>query len=119
MAVLHPFRALRPTPANADAVSSVPYDVVNTEEARELAAENRLSFLHVTRSEIDLPAGTDPYSEAVYALARENFDRLKKEAPLAHEAEASLYLYRLKMGSHTQIGVAGAWSVDEYERGAI
>ena len=119
MANLKAFRATRPTPERAREVSSVPYDVVNTEEARELAAGNPLSFLHVTRSEIDLPAGTDPYSDEVYALARESFDRLKKEAPLAREAEPSLYLYRLKMGAHTQIGVAGAWSVDEYERGSI
>ena len=60
MASLHPFRALRPAPASALAVSSVPYDVVNTDEARQLASSNPLSFLHVTRSEIDLPPGTDP-----------------------------------------------------------
>ena len=119
MANLNPFRATRPDSERAREVSSVPYDVVNAEEARELAAGNPLSFLHVTRSEIDLPPGTDPYSEAVYARARENFDRLRTSAPFAHEAEPSLYLYRLKMGAHTQIGVAGAWSVDEYERGAI
>jgi uncharacterized protein (DUF1015 family) len=119
MANLKPFRATRPSPERAREVSSVPYDVVNTEEARELAAGSSLSFLHVTRSEIDLPPDTDPYSDAVYARARENFDRLKAAAPLAHEAAPSLYLYRLRMGSHVQVGVAGAWSVDEYERGTI
>ena len=74
MAFIQPFRALRPTAETAAAVSSVPYDVVSTDEARELAAGNPLSFLHVTRSEIDLPADIDPYSPQVYEKARENFD---------------------------------------------
>ena len=63
MAVIRPFCALRPTPANAAAVAAVPYDVVSTEEARELASGNPLSFLHVSRAEIDLPDGTDPYDQ--------------------------------------------------------
>ena len=79
MAKLTPFRALRPTPQGAPLVSSVPYDVVNTAEARTLAAGNPLSFLHVTRSEIDLPAETDPHSDAVYALARRNLDALRSD----------------------------------------
>jgi uncharacterized protein (DUF1015 family) len=119
MANLKPFRATRPHADRAPEVSSVPYDVVNADEARELARNNPLSFLHVTRSEIDLPPSTDPYSSAVYSLARESFYRLKTAAPLTHEAEPSLYLYRLKMGAHVQTGVAGAWSVDEYELGTI
>ena len=119
MALIHPFRALRPTPENAAAVSSVPYDVVSTEEARELAAGNPLSFLHVSRSEIDLPSHADPYSDAVYAKARANFDALRKNAPLVVEGEPSLYLYRLRMGSHEQTGVAGCFSVDEYEQDVI
>ncbi len=119
MAKLTPFRALRPTPQGAPRVSSVPYDVVNTEEARALAAGNPLSLLHVTRPEIDLPAGTDSHSDAVYALARQNLERLRESAPLETEAEPALYIYRLKMGSHTQTGIAGTWSVDEYESGLI
>ncbi len=119
MAKLTPFRALRPTPQGAPQVSSVPYDVVNTEEARELAAGNPLSFLHVTRAEIDLPAATDPHSDAVYALARRNLETLRRAAPLEVEAEPALYLYRLKMGEHVQTGVAGTWSVDEYENDLI
>jgi len=85
MASIHPFRALRPTPENAAAVSSVPYDVVSTEEARELADGNPLSFLHVSRSEIDLPPHIDPYSSGVYARARRNFDTLRQAAPLVVE----------------------------------
>src|SRR5688572_25974745 len=119
MAVIHPFRALRPTPENAAAVSSVPYDVVSTDEARELADGNPLSFLHVSRSEIDLHTNADPYSDAVYAKARANFDLLRKNAPLVAEAEPSLYFYRLRMGRHEQTGVAGCFSVDEYEQDVI
>jgi uncharacterized protein (DUF1015 family) len=100
-------------------VSSVPYDVVNTDEARQLAADNPLSFLHVTRSEIDLPDGTDPYSAQVYAKARENFDALRQRAPLVSDETPALYLYRLRMGDHEQTGIAGCFSVDEYESDRI
>ena len=119
MAKLTPFRALRPTREGAPRVSSVPYDVVSTAEARALAAGNPLSFLHVTRSEIDLPEGTDPHSDAVYSLARQNLAALRSQAPLEVEAEPALYVYRLKMGDHIQTGVAGTWSVDEYEKDLI
>ena len=119
MAKLTPFRALRPTREGAPQISSVPYDVVSTEEARTLAAGNPLSFLHVTRSEIDLPVSTAPHSDAVYALARRNLETLRHQAPLEVESEPALYVYRLKMGDHIQTGVAGTWSVDEYEKGQI
>ena len=119
MASIHPFRALRPAPDAAAAVSSVPYDVVSTDEARELAVGNPLSFLHVTRSEIDLPAGTDPYSPQVYDKARENLAALRDRAPLVIEEAPSLYFYRLRMGAHEQTGIAGCFSVDEYEPDVI
>ena len=119
MATLHPFRALRPAPATAAFVSSVPYDVVSTDEARHLAADNPLSFLHVTRSEIDLPAGTDPYAEQVYDQARHNFEALRQQAPLVVDDEPSIYVYRLRMGDHEQTGIAGCFSVDEYEQDVI
>src|SRR3954451_15511329 len=119
MALIHPFRALRPARDAAPAVSSVPYDVVNTEEARQLAAGNPLSFLHVTRSEIDLPAGTDPYAADVYTKARENLDRLRGDAPLVEEEAPSVYCYRLRMGAHEQTGIAACFSVDEYEQNLI
>jgi uncharacterized protein (DUF1015 family) len=119
MSSIHPFRALRPAPAAAAQVSSVPYDVVSTEEARALASGNPLSFLHVTRSEIDLPAGTDPYTGRVYEQARTSLESLRARAPLLVEEEPSLYFYRLTMGAHEQTGVAGCFSVDEYERDVI
>jgi uncharacterized protein (DUF1015 family) len=119
MAALHPFRALRPTPERAAAVAAVPYDVVNTEEARELAAGNPLSFLHVSRAEIDLPTDTSPYADAVYAAAARNFQRLRAEAPLVLDETPAMYLYKLRMGTHEQTGVAGCFSVDDYERDII
>jgi uncharacterized protein (DUF1015 family) len=119
MATVRPFRALRPHPARAAAVSSVPYDVVSTTEARQLAAGNPLSFLHVSRPEIDLPEETAPYADAVYAKAEENFERLKSEAPLSLEKEPSLYVYRLRMDGHEQTGIAGCCSLDEYDRDVV
>lgn len=119
MSVIRPFRALRPSPSNVDRVSAVPYDVVNTEEARALASGNPLSFLHVSRAEIDLPPSTDPYSPAVYEKALENFTALRREAPLVAEAEPAVYFYRLKMGTHSQTGLAACFSIDEYDTGRI
>ena len=119
MSALYPFRALRPAPAAAAAVASVPYDVVSTDEARALAAGNPLSFLRVTRSEIDLPASTHPYDAAVYAQAVANFEELKRAAPMLIDEEPSLYAYRLRMGNHEQTGLAGCFSVDEYDRGLV
>jgi uncharacterized protein (DUF1015 family) len=119
MAVITPFRALRPAPASAAAVAAVPYDVINTEEARALAAGNPLSFLHVSRAEIDLPPETNPYADAVYAKAVENFATLKTRAPLVLEDAPSLYVYRLRMGPHVQTGIAGGFSVDDYDRDVI
>jgi uncharacterized protein (DUF1015 family) len=119
MAVIRPFRAVRPARDHAAAVSSVPYDVVSTDEARALASGNPLSFLHVTRSEIDLPPGTDPYSPQVYAKARENFQTLRGAAPMVTEDAPSLYFYRLRMGGHEQTGLAACFSLDEYDRDLI
>ena len=119
MSVIRPFRALRPAPEAASRVASVPYDVVTADEARELAASNPLSFLRVTRAEIDLPPGTDPYADAVYARARANLDEIRAAAPLVAESEPSVYFYRLRMGAHEQTGVAACFSIDEYDRGLI
>lgn len=119
MAVIAPFTALRPTPESAAQVAAVPYDVVNTEEAQALAAGNPLSFLHVSRAEIDLPADTNPYTDAVYAKASDNLNILKMRAPLVVENRPSLYVYRLRMGGHVQTGIAASYSLDEYDSDAI
>ena len=119
MAVIRPFRALRPQADRAKLVASVPYDVVNTDEARALAGGNPLSFLHVSRPEIDLPPGTDIHSDVVYRKAVENFEKLIADCPLEKESEPSLYLYRLIMGEHQQIGIVACCSVDEYDNSTI
>jgi len=119
MAVLARFRALRPAPSAAAQVAAVPYDVVNTDEARALAAGNPLSFLHVSRAEIDCPVDANPYGDAVYAKAVSNFERLKKDAPLVVEDAPAVYVYRLRMGDVTQTGVAACFSIDEYDRDVI
>jgi uncharacterized protein (DUF1015 family) len=117
MSAIRPFRALRPRPGVAARLASVPYDVVNTEEARALADGNELSFLRVSRAEIELP-GVDPYADAVYARAKENFECLVRDALVEDEAPA-IYVYRLRMGAHEQTGVAACFSVEEYNGDAI
>ena len=119
MAVFRPFHALMPRPAEVAQVAAVPYDVVNTAEAAKLAEGNPLTFLRVSRPEIELPAGTDIHSDVVYDKALANFKRLCAAAPLAHDPEANLYVYALTMDGRTQIGIAGTASAAEYESGVI
>jgi uncharacterized protein (DUF1015 family) len=119
MAVIRPFRAVRPSPEAAASVAAVPYDVVDTEEARALAAGNPLSFLHVSRAEIDLPGGIDPHDEVVYRTAAERYRTLKNQAPLVQEREPSLYLYHLDFEGHGQTGLAACYSLAEYDANVI
>jgi uncharacterized protein (DUF1015 family) len=119
VANIRPFSALRPPADRVKEVASVPYDVVNTAEARALAAGNPLSFLHVSRPEIDLPEGIDVYSDAVYRRALMSFEKLRASCPLETESSPSVYVYRLIMGDHEQIGVVACCSVDEYDRDLI
>ena len=119
MAVFRPFHALMPRPAEVAQVAAVPYDVVNTEEAARLADGNPLTFLRVSRPEIELPEGTPIHSDAVYDKALANFKRLCEAAPLAHDPEANLYVYALTMDGRTQIGIAGTASAAEYDSGVI
>ena len=119
MTALRSFRALRPHPDLASTVASVPYDVVDTSEARALAAGNPDSFLHVIRPEIDLPAGTDIHDDAVYAQGPLSLSRLIERGSLIRDEQKALYLYRQVMDEHVQIGVVGCASVDEYDQGLI
>jgi len=116
---LHPCQGLVPTPATAPEVACVPYDVVNAAEAAALAVGQPDSLLHVDRAEIDLPAGTDPYSEAVYAKARANFEGLQRRGVLVRESEPCLYVYQQRMGDHVQRGLIAGCHVDDYDAGLI
>ena len=119
MAIIKPFKALRPAKQNAEKVASVPYDVVNTVEARELAEGNPLSFLRVTRSELELNEHTDPYSHEVYLRAKENLDKLINDGVLISDEKEHFYIYRLIMDGRSQTGIAAAFSVDDYDNNVI
>jgi uncharacterized protein (DUF1015 family) len=119
MVRVQPFAAVRPLPNLAARVASVPYDVVNAAEARQLAADNPYSFLRVVRAEIDLPPATDPLDESVYAQAARTFERLCAEGSLVREQEPSLYLYRLVWEGRTQLGLVGCFHVDDYANNVI
>ena len=115
MATLRRFRAVRPAPALAARVASVPYDVVDTAEARELAAGNPVSFLHVIRPEIDLPPDTDPHAAAVYVQGDTAYHRLLDEGALLRDETPALFAYRQVMGDHPQTGIMGVAAVAEYD----
>lgn len=119
MAHIQSFRALRPRPELAARIASPPYDVLNSAEARALAAANPLSFLHVVKPEIDLPPEIDPYDPRVYARGAENLARLLEQGALEREASPALYLYQQQMGDHCQAGLVAGASIDEYEAGTI
>lgn len=114
MATIKPFAALRPRPELAAQICELPYDVMSSAEARTMAAGNPLSFLHVSKPEIDLSPETDTYSDAVYAKGRENFAKMISGGSLRQDAKPCFYLYRQIMGKHTQIGLVAAASVEDY-----
>ncbi len=119
MATIRAFRALRPVSETAPQVSAVPYDVVSANEARQMAEDNPLSFLRVSRPELELPDDTNPYSDAVYQRAADNFENLKTAAPMIEEDTPSIYVYSLRMGERVQTGIASCSSVDEYDSDII
>ena len=119
MSVLNPFRAFRPRAELAARVASLPYDVISSDEARELARGDRLTFLHVCKPEIDLDPGIPLDDDRVYARGRENLHRLITEGTLVRDAVPSLYVYQQRLGEHVQAGLVGLCSVREYEGGLI
>jgi len=104
--LIRPFRALRPVADQAAAVAAPPYDVLNTDEARTRAAGRPFSFLHISKPEIDLPEGTDPYAPEVYAKGNANLHRLIESGVLTRDRKPCYYIYRLRMGDHVQTGIA-------------
>lgn len=119
MAQIAPFKALRPRPASAEAVASRPYDVLNTEEAKKEVEGKPESFLHITRSEIDLPSDVHVYSRLVYDKAKENLDSLISQGILVREDKPCYYIYRLIMGKRDQTGLVCVSSVADYNNDVI
>jgi uncharacterized protein (DUF1015 family) len=119
MAVVKPFRGLRPPPALAKDLACLPYDVMNTAEAGKMAKGKECSLLHITRSEIDLPADTDTHSEIVYNKSVENFIKWQKNGWLVQDEKPHFYIYAQTMKGRTQYGIVGCASVDDYVNGII
>lgn len=119
MSTIRPFRAVRPKKEFAQKVASKPYDVLSSEEARVEAEGNSYSFLHVVKSEIDLPVDVDHYDKSVYEKARDNFNGLIKEGVLFQDEKPALYIYAQTMNGRTQYGIMGCASVEEYEKNII
>jgi len=119
MARIQPFRGWRPRPDVCSKVASPPYDVLSSDEAREMVSDNPISFLHVVKPEIDLDPAVDVYSPEVYATGAANLRKLMDDGVLIREEGPALYLYRQRMGDHVQTGLVAGASVDEYEADLI
>jgi uncharacterized protein (DUF1015 family) len=119
MAIVKPFRGLRPPRDIVKELACLPYDVMNTQEAAEMAKGKEVSLLHITRSEIDLPEGTDLHSEKVYKKSVDNFTLWQKKGWLVQDKEACYYIYAQTMNRRTQYGIVGCASVDDYLSGVI
>ncbi len=119
MSLIRPFAGLRPLAETANDVIAPPYDVLNTEEARQRAKDRPWSFLHISKPEIDLPPDTDPYNDAVYAKGAENLQAMLEANILKQDEQANYYLYRLKMGKHEQIGLVAVANIADYNSNRI
>ena len=119
MAILKPFRALRPAADKAKQVSCVPYDVVDSDEVRALLEKNPMSFLRVTRAEGDFPPGTSPTKEDVFKRSRDNLMAFIREGIYEQDDEDAVYVYQLAMDDRSQTGIVGCCSLDEYDEGKI
>ncbi len=119
MANIKPFKGLRPAKKYASKIASLPYDVINSKEARKYVKNNPISFLHVVKPEIDLPENTDLYSDTVYRKGKENLNMLIEKGYLKRDENPSFYIYRQKMGNHVQTGVVAAASCEEYKKNII
>jgi len=119
MAIVRGFKGLRPKKDLVEKVASLPYDVMNREEAKEMAKGNDLSFLHIVRSEMDVPAEVSQYDESVYKMARTNLDRFQEEGTLIQDEKPKLYIYRQLMNGRVQTGIVGSTSIDDYMNDVI
>ncbi len=119
MAVLHPFKGYRPTKELCKKVAALPYDVMSSAEAREMVKDEPFSFLHVDRAEVDLPVGTDIYSDEVYQKAADNLNSMIEKGIYIQDSKPVLYVYRLTMDGRSQTGLVGCSAIDEYIEGKI
>ncbi len=119
MSIIKPFKGIRPQKTYAQKVASPPYDVLNSNEAREMAADNPYSFLHVNKPEIDLPSDVNNYDESVYQKGSENFVNLQENGILFTDEKPSFYIYRQIMDAHVQYGLVASASVNEYDQDII
>ncbi len=119
MAVLRPFKAIRPVQALVDKVAALPYDVMNTEEARAMVKDNPYSFLHIDKAEIDFEVGVNPYSQTVYEKARKNLNDMLSNGVFIEDEQAGLYIYRQMMHGRVQTGLVGCVSIDDYLNNVI
>ena len=119
MAIVRPFKGLRPTPEMAGKVASPPYDVLSTDEAREMAKDNPYSFLRINKAELEFAPTADPYSGEIYQKGRENLKKFMADGVMVRDTKPSFYLYRLTWREQSQTGLVALTSVDEYDRGLI
>lgn len=119
MPVFRPFKAVRPVPEKAKAIASLPYDVMDSKEAREEVKKNPLSFIHVEKAEVDLPEGTELYSEAVYNKAKENLYNYLSEGNMIQDEKPAFYIYKQVMDGRVQIGLVGCAATEDYLNGVI
>lgn len=114
MAILRPFRSYRPTPKLADKVAALPYDVMNSDEAREMVTNNPYSFLHVDKAEIDLDPNIDLHDTVVYEKARDNLEAMIQNGTLIQDKDKNYYIYKQVMNGHSQVGLVGCTAIDDY-----
>jgi len=117
--LVRPFAGLRPAPGRAADIAAPPYDVVNTDEARAMAAGKPFCFFHVSRAEIDLPPETDPYADVVYETAAKNLQSFEESGALVRDPEPCFYVYRITAGGQSQTGIAVSASVQAYNENRI
>lgn len=119
MSVFRPFQAVRPDPDQVSKIVALPYDVMNEQEAREIASANPCSFLHISRSEVDLPEGTNPYSNEVYQKAADNLHKFEEDGLLRKDKQPCFYILQQTMNGRTQTGLVGCASIDDYINNVI
>ena len=119
MAVFRGFKAFRPSQDKQSLIPALPYDVMNSDEAREMVKGNPYSFLHVDKAEIDLPVDTNLYADCVYEKAKENLDNLKNTGALVQDSKPCFYIYRQIMNARVQTGIVGCASIDDYSNDII